>query len=88
MKKSKKQPANHGNGKNLISRIVMSLDSNVQFSTKITRHTKKQKSMSHSKGKNKTTERQQKLHILLLHDLRDLMCYKKLLSLGFWTHNV
>lgn len=45
-----------GKGKNLISRVNTLLDTNVQYSTKITRHIKKQESVAHSKGTNKPTE--------------------------------
>ena len=41
--------------KNLISRVTTLLDSNVQFSTKNERHSKRQETMAHSKEK-KTTE--------------------------------
>ena len=43
-------------GEDLISGVNTLLDVNVQWSTKITRHVKKQESMTHSKGKSKSTE--------------------------------
>lgn len=43
-------------GENLISRVKLDINSNLQFSTKKIRCIKKQESMSHSKEKNKPAD--------------------------------
>lgn len=48
--KSKKEQT-LGKGENLISRVTTLLFSSIQSSAKYTKHTKKQKTMAHSKGK-------------------------------------